>query len=194
VAATACVAATAVLAGCSLTFELGAGSTASGSTLAAPAGLADLAIAAEDPSAPYSAELRDAEWGDGWDSRGDGCDTRDLVLRHASVGELELGKGCQPRCVSQVACWTSPYDGKPTHEASELQIDHVVPVAEAARSRVRGSGPAGDPAVAEATVWSPAEKHAFYEDMDNLIAVTGRVNASKSDGDPAEWRPMNGAR
>jgi uncharacterized protein DUF1524 len=155
--------------------------------------LNQLYIAPEDPNAPYSDEIRDAEWGEGWDSRGRGCDTRDVVLESQNRGEIRTRAGCQAECVSEAPCWTSPYDDVPTHDARDLEIDHIVPVGEAARSPVVGSGPAGEAAVPAAIAWSPAEKHKFYEDTKNLIAVTESVNQAKSDGDPAEWRPENRA-
>jgi hypothetical protein len=148
--------------------------------------LDQLYVALEDPNPRYSAELRDTEWGDGWDARGHDCDTRDLVLIQQAVAEVQTGPRCRVVCVAETPCWVSPYDGRPTSDPTELQIDHLVPVAEAAASPVAGSGPAAD-------AWTPDWKHTFYEDLANLVAVTGSVNSQKSDGDPAEWRPPNRA-
>lgn len=188
VAVTGFVAAIAVLCGCA--------PGPVGTAAQAPAGgepgaalLGQLRIAPEDPQAPYSAKIRKAEWGDGWDGRGHGCDTREVVLARQNEGQIRVGPECRQECVSKDACWMSPYDGVSTRDAAALEIDHIVPIAEAARSPVVGSGPAGDAAVPAAIAWSRAEKHTFYEDLDNLVAVSSKANGVKSDGDPAEWKP-----
>lgn len=138
-----------------------------------------LTIEPEDTGAVY----RRPEWGESWAYHGDGCDTRELVLFEQGQ-HLVHGKGCKPLCPEDgPPCWTSPYDGKPAHHRDELEIDHRVPVAEAARSRVVGTGKGA------ARVWSAAQKNAFYEDRANLVAVTAAVNSGKRDGDAGRWKP-----
>ncbi|GGU66350.1 HNH endonuclease family protein [Streptomyces lavendofoliae] len=65
-----------------------------------------------------------------------------------------------------------------THGARGLDIDHLVPLAEAWDS---GAG-----------IWSAAERQAYANDLDDaraLIAVTAKSNRSKADQDPATWQP-----
>jgi hypothetical protein len=149
-----------------------------------PAGdlLAQLVVEPEDTSAPY----RRSEWGEGWDNHGRGCDTREIVLFAQGRG-VQQGQGCRPVCPPGPACWTSPYDGVATGSASDLEIDHRVPVAEAARSRVIGTGRSAT------RVWSPEQKHAFYEDQANLIAITDNLNSGRGDDDPGTWSPPSEA-
>ena len=73
--------------------------------------------------------------------------------------------------------WYSVYDGATWTAASDLDIDHLVPLAEAWDSG--------------ADSWTTAQRQAFANDLTRpqLIAVTDNVNQSKSDQDPAEWMP-----
>ncbi|WP_197523349.1 HNH endonuclease family protein [Actinokineospora pegani] len=124
----------------------------------------------EDTGAHYD---RDA-WGD-WATGDNGCTTRELVLRRDGR-QVTVDDSCRPSCPTE-ACWTSPYDGVAVSDARELQIDHIVPVAEANRSGARH--------------WSAEQRQAFYNDPDNLVAVSKAANSQKSDDDPAEWRPAD---
>jgi hypothetical protein len=58
-----------------------------------------------------------------------------------------------------------------------LQIDHVVPLANAWRSG--------------ASTWTTEQRQDFANDLTRpqLLAVTGSVNESKGDQDPAQWKP-----
>jgi hypothetical protein len=152
----------------------------------AAAELAELEIAEEVPGAPYVRE----QWGAGWPVT-DGCSLRELVLERQGTG-VQRGKGCTPVCPPApaggervTACWTSAYDGRRVGDADDLQIDHRVPLEEAARSVVEGTG------TAAAERWTAERKHAFYVDVANLVAVTVHSNTSKGSRDPGEWLPSN---
>jgi hypothetical protein len=145
--------------------------------------LSKLPAAREDTGAHYERE----EWGEDWSVRGNGCTTRDVVLINQATGAAKRGADCALSCPGAAPCWVSPYDGKATADPGALQIDHRVPLGEAARSRTW----TGRPGPGAARVWSAEQKHAFYEDQANLVAVTSSVNESKSDGDPGTWRPAN---
>jgi hypothetical protein len=58
-----------------------------------------------------------------------------------------------------------------------VQIDHIVPLAYAWRMG--------------AAAWSPERRRQFANDPGNLLAVSGRANASKGDSGPGEWMPVN---
>jgi hypothetical protein len=106
-----------------------------------------------------------------WSSQGDGCDTRDLVLQRDGEN-ISVGEDC---AVS--GSWYSPYDGARWNDPADVDVDHVVPLAESWDSG--------------ASTWSTDEREAFANDLDRpqLIAVTDEVNWEKSDQDPAEWLP-----
>ena len=108
------------------------------------------------------------------DANGDGCDTRDEVLIGEAVVRPTVGLGCR----LTGGRWRSAYDAIVVTNASALDIDHFVPLAEAWRSG--------------ASDWSADTREAFANDLGyplSLIAVTAGSNRSKSDQDPATWLP-----
>jgi len=60
-------------------------------------------------------------------------------------------------------------------QASDLDIDHIVPLAHAHRA---GGGN-----------WSREMKRQFANDPDNLLAVDDRTNQKKGAKGPARWKP-----
>jgi hypothetical protein len=152
---------------------LAACTTTPPATIAGPAGaqLDTLTVAAEDTGAHYDRK----QWGD-WTTHGT-CTTRETVLAAQGEGEMVDGQ-CRPSCPAALGtCWTSAYDGVRTGDPAALQIDHLVPLAEAARSGARD--------------WPAARRRAFYNDPANLVAVTVHANTSKGDQDPGRWRPSD---
>jgi hypothetical protein len=61
------------------------------------------------------------------DADGDGCDTREEVLIAEAVTPPLAGAGCR----LTGGAWLSAYDGVEVADASRLDIDHLVPLAEA---------------------------------------------------------------
>jgi hypothetical protein len=109
-----------------------------------------------------------------WSGQGDNCNTREYVLKRDGSG-VSTGGDCYPTSGS----WYSVYDGVWAEEPSDIDIDHVVPLAEAWRSGASG--------------WSTSSREAFANDLSisQLIAVTDNSNQSKSDRDPSEWLPRS---
>jgi hypothetical protein len=108
------------------------------------------------------------------DADGNGCDTRREVLIAEAVVPPTIGGGC----ALSGGRWVSLYDGLVFTDASQLQIDHVVALAEAWDSG--------------ASAWSADRRMRFANDLDvswALIAVSAASNQSKSDKDPADWLP-----
>ncbi|MPY99036.1 MAG: DUF1524 domain-containing protein [Actinophytocola sp.] len=87
-------------------------------------------------------------------------------------------------CAITDGTWLSSYDGATVTDSSDLDIDHMVPLAEVMRSgRIvdgRRVGPRN---------WSEAERQRYANDPAVLIAVTAATNRSKGDQDPAHWLP-----
>lgn len=92
---------------------------------------------------------------------------------------------CNTRCevLAQEALpgggWMSVYDGLMIYDAAELDIDHMIPLAEAWRSG--------------AAIWTDQRREDFANDLahpSTLIAVTASSNRSKGDRDPTGWRPQ----
>ncbi|MGW8376350.1 HNH endonuclease family protein [Streptomyces sp. ODS28] len=107
-----------------------------------------------------------------WIDQGGGCDTREAVLKRDGQG-VETGSDCYPT----KGTWTSPYDDGKWTKPSDLDIDHVVPLAQAWRSG--------------ASKWTQKQRQAFANNLEisQLLAVTDNVNQEKSDKDPAQWMP-----
>ncbi|MFK4868962.1 HNH endonuclease family protein [Streptomyces sp. CSMPJR101] len=144
---------------------------------AAPARVS-LPVAAAVDALPSAAEVRDGydrtkfrHW---VDADRDGCSTRAEVLLAESLTEPVVDAGC--RVVAGE--WFSYYDGVTVVAPGGLDIDHMVPLAEAWDSG--------------ASAWSAGRREAYANDLDaerSLVAVTARTNRSKADQDPAEWLP-----
>ncbi|MFI2075102.1 HNH endonuclease family protein [Streptomyces triculaminicus] len=100
------------------------------------------------------------------------CDTREVVLSRDG-GNVRTDSEC--RAVS--GTWTSAYDGKVLGAASQVDIDHMVPLANAWRSGADG--------------WDTGKRKAFANDLTNpqLIAVSAGSNRSKGDQSPDQWQP-----
>jgi hypothetical protein len=99
-------------------------------------------------------------------------DTRAEVLKAESTVATNGG------CTVKWGRWVSAYDGLVLKYASGLDIDHLVPLAEAWDSGAR--------------TWSNARREAYANDLTDprtLIAVSASSNRSKGDQDPAGWTP-----
>jgi hypothetical protein len=108
------------------------------------------------------------------DADGNGCDTRAEVL----ISEADTAPTVGSSCSLTGGRWYSYYEGDYQTSASALDIDHMVPLAEAWDSG--------------ASSWTTARRQLYANDLGDprpLVAVTDNVNQSKSDQDPAEWMP-----
>ena len=118
----------------------------------------------------------DRSFFDHWrDIDGDGCDSRDQVLKRDSISLPQVDP---VNCNVIAGDWVSPYDGGKWSNPSDIDIDHVVALKEAWDSG--------------AWAWSAAQRKAFANDTSDsrtLLAVTDSVNQSKSDKDPSNWLP-----
>jgi hypothetical protein len=110
-----------------------------------------------------------------WASTGDNCDVRDSVLRRD--GSVIRLRGCNV----VGGRWLSPYDERVVTVVSMVDVDHMVPLANAWRSG--------------AARWTEERREAFANDLrrPQLLAVTRAANRAKGDQDPAQWQPPNRA-
>jgi len=106
----------------------------------------------------------------GWSGVADSCDVREATLLRDGKG-VEVDKECR----ATEGTWTDPYTGRTLTEASQLQIDHMVPLAEAWRTG--------------ASKWSKEQRQAFANDPQVVLAVESAANASKGDRPPTLWTP-----
>ena len=108
------------------------------------------------------------------DEDSDGCDTRKEVLIAEAVKAPKQGE----KCALEGGEWLSYYDEVTVKDASKMDIDHLIPLAEAWDSG--------------AHKWDDERREQFANDLDadrSLVAVTAKTNRSKGDKDPAEWMP-----
>ncbi|MBD8023312.1 cell wall-binding repeat-containing protein [Microbacterium gallinarum] len=162
---------------------MGAAMVASGLVFVSPAGAsavtaaelpAMLTTAAETTVPQYNRD-RFEHW---IDADGDGCNTRYEVLIEESTSPVTVGSGCS----LTGGTWVSALDGATATTPAEIEIDHLVALAEAWRSG--------------ASAWTDAQRRDFANDLGvpyALNAASSTANQSKADHDPAEWMPSNAA-
>jgi Protein of unknown function (DUF1524) len=108
------------------------------------------------------------------DADGDGCNTRNEVLIAEADDPVTVGGGC----ALSGGRWFSYYDRVSWTQTSDVDIDHMVPLAEAWDSGAR--------------TWSDATRRDFANDLGDyrtLVGVTDNVNQTKGDQDIAQWLP-----
>ncbi|MEZ0577520.1 HNH endonuclease family protein [Nocardioides sp. MH1] len=105
------------------------------------------------------------------DADGDGCSTRNEVLDLESETSVTCANLTGGR-------WFSYYDRVSWTDPGRIDIDHLVPLAEAWDSGARS--------------WTTAQRQAYANDLGDyrtLVGVTDTVNQAKGDQDIAEWQP-----
>lgn len=129
--------------------------------------LGQLTVSAEGSTSGYSRDLFPH-----WITQSGACDTRETVLKRDGSNVATNSS-----CAATSGSWYSEYDGATWTAAGDVDIDHMIPLAEAWTSGASG--------------WTTAQRQTFANDLSQpqLIAVTDNVNQSKSDRDPAEWMP-----
>ncbi len=145
-----------------------------------PGGSADGSVTAEDARAQLE-KLTVAKAGSmrgyrrekfpHWRSSGDNCDVRDTVLKRDGTKVKVSG------CNVVAGTWRSVYDDRTLTSPAEVDIDHVVPLANAWRSG--------------ASSWTTDRREDFANDIDHpqLVAVSQTANRAKGDQDPSTWKP-----
>ncbi|MDP4501829.1 GmrSD restriction endonuclease domain-containing protein [Nonomuraea turcica] len=113
-----------------------------------------------------------AEFMTDWSRQKGACDTREIVLL-LNAWTVGRDAACSP--ISGI--WYSPYDGRTLTSTDQIDVDHVVPLANAW--------------ISGADTWSPARRHAFANDVvrPELIPVSESSNLAKGGHSPANWRP-----
>lgn len=104
------------------------------------------------------------------DPDSNGCDAREDTLAR------DKKSGKTVKCTT-TGLWIDPYGGERFTVARSLDIDHIVPLANAWRSG--------------AARWGEAQKTRFANDPRNLLAVPASLNRQKGDKGPEAWLPPN---
>ncbi|MGW0213084.1 HNH endonuclease family protein [Micromonospora chokoriensis] len=108
-----------------------------------------------------------------WRDTGKNCDVRDSILQRDGKDVKLSG------CNVVGGRWVSVYDGRSAADPADVDIDHMVPLANAWRSG--------------ADEWDDQKRGDFANDTTRpqLIAVSASSNRAKGDQDPSQWKPAN---
>ena len=118
------------------------------------------------------------DWNHWIDENSDCQNTRHEVLIEESFETVTYAN--DTFCSVSTGKWFGNYTGQYYYNASELDIDHFIPLKNAHQSGGYN--------------WSSAKKEEFANyrlDPDNLIAVNLSANRSKGAKGPDEWKPSN---
>ena len=146
------------------------------STKTAEAVLETLAVKGRAPKTGYER----SQFGPAWsDVDRNGCDTRNDIL-YRDLTSITYKPGTR-ECVVLSGVLVDPYSGEKiafergVKSSMDVQIDHVVALSNAWQTG--------------AFKLSYDKRLAFANDPMNLLAVKGRLNSQKGDGDAATWLP-----
>jgi len=110
----------------------------------------------------------------GWKEPKGSCDVRDVALIRDGEG-VEIDGDCS----ITAGKWLDPYTGRTLTSSSEVDIDHVVPLANAWRSG------------ASSTTWGIADREVYANDPEVLLSADAGANRAKGDKGPEAWKPPN---
>jgi Protein of unknown function (DUF1524) len=108
----------------------------------------------------------------GWDEPDGSCDVRDDALLRDGRG-VEVDEDCS----ITAGKWLDPYTGATLTDSEDVDIDHVVPLANAWRSGANG--------------WDESRRETYANDPGVLLSVDDAANQTKGDKGPEAWLPSN---
>ncbi len=123
---------------------------------------------------PISFLYRREDWRHWSDFDSDCMNTRHEILKDQAKHSIKLSPD---GCYVSMGVWVDPFSGKTYTRASELDVDHVVPL--------HWANDHGGNA------WSKRRKELFANDPINLLAVDDSLNQQKGAKGPTEWLPPN---
>lgn len=135
--------------------------------------LENITIAEDHPMDGYDRETQFAP--SGWtDTTGNGCTTREDILAR----DLDQNTIVTDDCTVEYGQITDAYSGttiEHNNGSSQVDIEHVVAVGQAWRNG--------------AHAWDNDTRQQFYQDQENLIAVSASENQAKGSKDASEYLP-----
>jgi hypothetical protein len=158
--------------------EMAATAQAAPSADAARRQLSELRVRPAGSTAGYSRE-EFPHWSDarefGWKLSGgtpdpESCDARDAALIRDGREER-----VDAYCDVASGSWFDPYGGQTYADPEDIDIDHIVPLANAWRSG--------------ASSWDTVKRESFANVPRDLLSVDDGLNQSKGDKGPEAWKP-----
>ncbi len=110
----------------------------------------------------------------GWDVSDSACDVREAALIRDGEN-VAVGEGCDV----ESGRWRDPYTTRTYTDPLDIDIDHLVPLANAYRSG--------------ASNWDEVGRERYANDPNNLLSVEDNANQEKGDKGPEAWKPPNRA-
>ncbi|MFE9096635.1 HNH endonuclease family protein [Streptomyces sp. NPDC007264] len=142
-----------------------------------------LTVKGRGPKTGYERDKFGYAWtdtADGVPLARNGCDTRnDLLKLHGQDVEFRRGSDCVVVSMDLYDPYTGKHIAWKKAKATEVQIDHVVPLSYAWQMG--------------ASRWSKEKRQQLANDVLNLLPVSGSANSAKRDSGPASWLPPNKA-
>ncbi len=126
-----------------------------------------------DQISPSTTQYNRKDWRHWIDEDGDCQNTRHELLIATSMVSVQFKD--VKHCTVISGEWYGVYTGNTITKASDLDIDHIVPLAHAHRHGAED--------------WTKEQRKTFANDFENLVAVSDSVNRSKSNKAPDEWLP-----
>lgn len=127
----------------------------------------------QSKSTSISTRYNRKSWPHWIDADNDCQNTRAEILLRDNIGTIKFKRN-KP-CNVTWGEWVCPYTGKTFSKASDVDIDHIVPLKHA-----YNTGGAS---------WSREKKRAFANDPDNLLVVDDATNQAKGYKGPVKWKP-----
>ena len=108
----------------------------------------------------------------GWKEPDGSCDVRDdALIRDGQSIEIDED------CTFTAGQWLDPYTSATLKDSEDVDIDHIVPLANAWRSG--------------ADDWDEAKRESYANDPGVLLSVDDGANQAKGDKGPEAWLPPN---
>jgi hypothetical protein len=156
---------------------VGSGTSRVGGPAEASEALERLDVAPSGSMTDYSRK-RFPHWSEadkfGWNAPDRSCNSREAALIRDGQDVKVEG-----RCKVVSGRWLDPYTGQTYTDPKDIDIDHVVPLANAWRSG--------------ASSWDDGQRERYANDPDVLLSVEDNANQAKGDGGPEVWKPPNEA-
>jgi len=143
-----------------------------------PSGISLANKGSEAPSTDGKADYKRSAFGHGWDDTDGDCQNAraEALIATSTVQPVQFAGA--DRCRVTRGRWISPFTGEVIQNASNIDIDHVVPLAWAWEHG--------------AWQWSDEKRERFANDLIHLWPVEASLNRSKGAQGPDEWLPPTG--